>query len=89
MQVPYQIVHASAMAALAALRNQGLVSFVAADDDPQPQWRATQLGQAIHDSALPTKVGKQLFYTLSEAPIILGTPLHLVFLIMQVKSHLI
>lgn len=55
----------------------------AAPDKP-PAWAPTPMGRAVYDSGLATNIGMRLYDELSkaEAGLVLGEPLHLVYIIM-------
>ena len=60
-QAPRAALDAAARAALASLRARELLSFRAQPGQPKPAWRATPMGRAVHDSALPTRAGEALY----------------------------
>lgn len=61
-----------------------MLTYSQAAPDKAAAWAATKMGRAVYDSGLPTDIGVKLYDELSkaEAGLVLGEPLHLVYIIM-------
>lgn len=83
-QAEYSRMQLATKTALAALRAQKLLTYRQADPNNPPFWAPTPMGRAVYDSGLATTTGMRLYDELSkaEAGLVLGEPLHLVYIIM-------
>lgn len=82
--LPSTLTFSHAATRVSARRAQKLLTYRQAAPDKPPAWAPTPMGRAVYDSGLATNIGMRLYDELSkaEAGLVLGEPLHLVYIIM-------